>query len=238
MGELHLEVLRNKLVRDMGVAVRVGRPRVAYKETITACAEAEGRFIRQTGGRGQYGVVRLRVAPHLPEKAEEPIAFVNDVKRNEIPGEYIPAVIQGVRDTATSGPLAGYPMANILVTLLTGKHHPVDSSEVAFAHAGALAFRAAVEKAAPLFLEPIMHLEVMTPEAYLGSVTGELTARRGEITRMEHRGNYRKLTARAPLAAMFGYATVLRSLTQGRGAYTMEPLAYATVPEEIAEKLI
>ncbi len=238
MGELHLEVLRNKLVNDLGVHVRVGTPRVAYKETIAAQAEAEGRFIRQTGGRGQYGVVQLRVEPHVPPAGEEPIVFVNEIRGGEIPGQYIPAVIEGCRDAAASGPLAGYPLTNIRVTLLGGKHHPVDSSEVAFERAGALGFGAAVERASPVFLEPIMLLEVSTPEAYLGAVAGDLKARRAEITRMEHRGSYRKLTAQAPLASMFGYSTVLRSLTQGRGNYSMEPLRYAAVPTEVAAKLV
>ncbi|MHC4716278.1 MAG: elongation factor G, partial [Planctomycetota bacterium] len=237
MGELHLEVLHNKLTRDMGLGVRVGRPRVAYKETVSAVGESEGRFIKQFGGRGQYGVVLLRVEPWTPEKGGEPIAFFNQVKQGAIPAPYIPAVEQGVRDAATSGPLGGYPMINLAVTLLDGGHHPVDSSEVAFGRAGAMAFRAAVEAASPIFLEPIMRLEVVAPESYLGSVTGDLNARRAEITQMEHRGEYRKLTVEAPLASLFGYSTVLRSLTQGRGSYAMEPLRYGVVPSEVAARL-
>ena len=237
MGELHLEVLRNKLVRDMNVPVRVGKPRVAYRETITAAAEAEGRFIRQTGGRGQYGVVTLRVEPYRPAKGEGGLAFVSEVRQGAVPSEYIPAVEQGVRDAATSGPLGGYPLVNIKVALLDGKHHPVDSSELAFEQAGALAFTEAVGKAAPVYLEPIMRLEVMTPEAYIGGVSGDLNARRAEISEMEDRGLYRKLTARVPLASMFGYSTSLRSLTQGRGTYSMEPHSYAIVPQEVAAKL-
>ena len=237
MGELHLEVLHNKLVRDMGLSVRVGRPRVAYKETVTAVGEAEGRFIRQFGGRGQYAVVNLRVEPYSPPEGGEPIVFASQVRQGVVPTEFIPAVEEGVRDAATSGPLAGYPMVNVAVTLLDGKHHPVDSSEMAFARAGAIAFVAAVERASPVFLEPIMLLEVITPEPYIGAVTGDLNARRAEILRMETRGGYRKLTAEVPLASMFGYATVLRSLTQGRGSYTMEPLRYGVVPAEIAVKL-
>ena len=237
MGELHLEVLRNKLVRDMGVSVKVGTPRVAYKETITTSAEAEGRFIRQTGGRGQYGVVVLRVEPGSPAKAGEPIVFSNAIRGGAIPSEYVPAVEEGVRDAATSGPLAGYPLANIHVTLLDGKHHPVDSSPIAFAQAGSLAFRAAVDQAVPVFLEPVMHLEVVTPEAYVGSVTGDLNARRAEITGLDQRGNYRKLTANVPLAMVFGYTTALRSLTQGRGTSTLEPLSYEIVPAEVARSL-
>ncbi len=237
MGELHLEVLRNKLIRDMGVLVKVGTPRVAYKETISAVAEAEGRFIRQTGGRGQFGVVLLRVQPKPTGEGAEPITFTSAVRQGAIPGEFIPAVEEGVRDAATSGPLAGYPMTGIHVTLLDGKHHPVDSSTVSFAQAGALAFRAAVDQAQPVFLEPIMRLEVIMPEAYLGGVTGDLNARRAEITGMEHRGSFRKLTAKVPLAQMFGYTTVLRSLTQGRGSCTLEPLTYDVVPAEVAKAL-
>ncbi len=237
MGELHLDVVRNKLMREMGLSVRVGRPRVAYKETITVEAEAEGRFIRQTGGHGQYGVVLLRVEPNPAAKTGEPIVFVNAVRQGMIPSEYIPSVADGVRDAATSGPLAGYPMTNIRVTLLSGKHHPVDSSEIAFSQAGALAFRAAVAKGHPVFLEPIMRLEVVTPEAYVGSITGDLNARRADITDLEDQGACRKLTARVPLACMFGYTTVLRSLTQGRGTCAMEPLTYAVVPEEAARGL-
>ncbi|OPX24111.1 MAG: translation elongation factor G [Planctomycetales bacterium 4484_123] len=236
MGELHLEVLHHKL-RDMGLAVRVGRPRVAYRETITAVGEAEGRFIRQFGGRGQYAVVSLRVEPFTPTEGGESIVFASQVRQGAVPTEFIPAVEEGVRDAATSGPLAGYPLVDIAVTLLDGKHHPVDSSEMAFARAGAVAFVAAVERASPVFLEPIMLLEVVTPESYLGAVTGDLNARRAEILRMDARGGYRKLTAEVPLASMFGYATVLRSLTQGRGSYSMEPLRYGVVPAEIAAKL-
>jgi len=237
MGELHLEVLAHKLVRDMGVSVKVGTPRVAYKETIAASAEAEGRFIRQTGGRGQYGVVLLRVEPHSSAKGPEPVQFISEIRGGAIPPEYIPAVEEGVRDAATSGPLAGYPMTNVKVTLLDGKHHPVDSSPVAFARAGAMAFEAAVEKASPVFLEPIMRLEVVVPESHLGAVTADLNARRAEITALEHRGRFCKIAARVPLQSMFGYTTVLRSLTQGRGSSSLEPLTYAVVPTEVAKKL-
>ncbi len=242
MGELHLEIIRNKLVRDMGVPVRVGKPRVAYRETITVAAESEGRFIRQTGGRGQYGVVVLRVEP-TPADAEDKsedkgkIIVVDKIKGGAIPKEYISSVREGVIDEATGGPLAGYPMTDVTVTLLDGKHHPVDSSELAFARAGAMAFSEAVKNASPVFLEPIMRLEVMVPEIHLGAVTGDLNARRSEIAAMERRENYCKLIARAPLSEMFGYATILRSLTQGRGTYAMEPVSYKIVPAEVASKL-
>jgi elongation factor G len=238
MGELHLEIVRNKLVRDMGLDVRVGRPSVAYKETVRAVAEAEGRFIRQTGGRGQYAVVVLRIEPHLPQEGEESLAFEDAAKGGVIPREFIPSVEQGVRDAATCGPLAGYPMLNIKVTLIAGKHHPVDSSDLAFQHAAAIAFNEAAEKASPVFLEPIMWLQVTTPEDYIGAVTGDLNARRAEIKEMEHRGHYRVLKAMTPLAEMFGYSTQLRSLTQGRGTSTMEPHSYVAAPAHVAELLL
>jgi len=238
MGELHLEIIHHKLIRDLGLDVRVGRPSVAYKETIRHQAEAEGRFIRQTGGRGQYGVVRLHIEPYHPQAGEDTIAFEDRTKGGVIPREFIPAVQQGVRDAATSGPLAGYPMLNIRAVLLDGKHHPVDSSTVAFQQAGALAFNEAVDKAIPVFLEPIMCLQVTVPEPYLGAVTGDLNGRRVEIREMAQRGDYRVLLADAPLAEMFGYATQLRSLTQGRGTSTMEPHTYAPVPAHVAEGIL
>ncbi|MGC9453572.1 MAG: elongation factor G [Phycisphaerae bacterium] len=238
MGELHLEVIRNRLVRDMGLEVRVGRPSVAYKETIRSTAEARGSFIRQTGGRGQYGVVELRVEPFTPEEDGEPFVFEDKTKGGVIPREFIPAVEEGARAAASAGPLAGYPLLNIKVTLLDGKHHPVDSSEVAFQQAGSIAFTEAVSKASPVFLEPIMRLQVMTPEDYLGAVTADLQARRAEIKQMEQRGNQRVLTAEVPLAEMFGYSTQLRSVSQGRATSTMEPLRYAPAPDQVAEKIL
>ena len=238
MGELHLEIVRNKLVRDMGVDVRVGRPKVAYKETILASAQAEGRFIRQTGGRGQFGVVVLLVEPFEPTPGEDPILFEDATKGGVVPREYIPSVAQGVRDAASSGPLAGYPMLNIRVKLLDGKHHPVDSSDIAFQQAGALGFNAAVEKANPVFLEPMMRLQVTTPQEYIGAVTGDLNGRRAEIREMEQRGRYRVLTAEVPLAEMFGYTTQLRSLTQGRATSTMEPHSYAPAPAQVSAEIL
>jgi len=237
MGELHLEIVRNKLVRDMGVDVHVGRPKVAYKETIAGVGEAEGRFIRQSGGRGQYGVAVLRVEPHAPLSGEETIIFEDATKGGTVPREYIPSVEEGARDAASSGSLAGYPMLNIKVTLLDGKYHPVDSSDIAFRQAGAIAFNEACRKASPVFLEPIMHVQVTTPEEYLGAVTGDLNSRRAEIRRMDLKGKYRVLSAEVPLAEMFGYTTQLRSLTQGRATSTMEPHSYAIVPSHVAEEL-
>ena len=238
MGELHLEIIKNRLTRDMGVDVHVGKPKVSYKETITAAATAEGRFIRQTGGRGQFGVVEIRLEPFHPADGEEPIAFEDSSKGGTIPREFIASVEQGVRDAASSGPLAGYPMQNVKVTLLDGKYHPVDSSDLAFQQAGAIAFNEAAGKATPVFLEPIMRLQVTTPEEYLGSVTGDLNARRAEIKEMEQRGKYRVLQAQVPLAEMFGYSTQLRSLSQGRATYTMEPHAYGQAPPSVAEQIM
>lgn len=238
MGELHLEVIRNRLVRDMGLEVRVGRPSVAYKETIRSAAEARGSFVRQTGGRGQYGVVELRVEPFIPGEDEEPFIFEDKTKGGVIPREFIKPVEEGTRAAATAGPLAGYPMLNIKVTLLDGKHHPVDSSEVAFQQAGSMAFCEAVSKASPVFLEPIMRLQVMTPEEYLGAITGDLQSRRAEIKQMDHRGNQRLLLAEVPLAEMFGYSTQLRSMSQGRATSTMEPLRYAPAPAQVCEKIL
>jgi len=238
MGELHLEIVRNKLVRDLKLEVRIGRPNVAYKETIRHEAEAEGRFICQTGGRGQYGVVLLRVESYSPAPGDEPIDFVDEIRGGAIPREYVASVAQGVRDAAGSGPLAGYPMFNLRVTLLDGKQHPVDSSDLAFQQAGAMAFNEAVQKADPIFLEPVMLLAVTIPEEYVGVVTGDLNSRRADIKEMEHRGRYRVLSAEVPLAEMFGYSTQLRSLTQGRATSTMEPHSYAPVPAHVAEGIL
>jgi len=238
MGELHLEIIRNKLVRDLGLDVRVGRPRVAYKETICGAARAEGRFIRQTGGRGQYGVVELEVEPFTPQPGEEIISFEDGTKGGVVPREYIPAVRQGVLNAASAGPLAGYPMQNIKVVLVDGKHHPVDSSEIAFEQAGALAFREAVSRADPVFLEPIMRVQVTTPEDYLGAITGDLNARRGEIRGMDQRGRFRVLEAAVPLSEMFGYATQLRSLSQGRATSTAAPLSYLVAPTQVVEAIL
>ncbi len=238
MGELHLEIIRNKLIRDLSVDVRVGRPSVAYKETVLGQAQAEGRFIHQTGGRGMFAVVTLRVEACKPATGQPPITFEDATHGGVIPREFVASVEQGVRDAAGSGPLAGYPMLNVKATLLDGKHHPVDSNDIAFQHAAALGFNQAVKDATPVFLEPIMRLAVSTPEEFLGAVTGDLQARRAEIHQMETRGRYRVLLAEVPLAEMFGYSTQLRSLTQGRGTYTLEPAAYAPAPAQVAEQIL
>jgi len=238
MGELHLEVIKHKMVRDLGLEIRVGKPRVSYKETILGSARAEGQFIRQIGGRGQYAVVTLRVEAFTPAGEEDPIVFIDETKGGVIPAHYIPFIREGVMDASTSGFLAGYPMLNVKVTLLDGKEHPVDSSELAFEQAGAMAFNAAIEQATPVFLEPIMKLTVTTPDDYFGAITGDLAARRAIITNQEMRGKYRVLTAEVPLGEMFGYTTQVRSLSQGRASATMEPHSYAPAPAQVAEHLL
>ncbi|MFP4353681.1 MAG: elongation factor G [Phycisphaerae bacterium] len=238
MGELHLEILKNKLVRELGLDVRVGKPRVSYRETVKQLGQAEARFIRQTGGRGQFAIVELSVEPHTPEEGAPSIVFEDKTTGGVIPKEYVRAVEEGVRGAATSGPLAGYPMLNLKITLLDGQTHPDDSSDIAFEQAGIMAFNDAVAKAGPVLLEPIMRLQVTTPEEYLGAVNGDLNARRAEIRKMDTRGDYRVMVALAPLAEMFGYTTQLRSLTQGRGSSTMEPSRYAEAPAQVSEKIL
>jgi elongation factor G len=238
MGELHLEILHNKLRRDMGVDVKVGKPRVAYKETVCIAGEAEGRFVRQIGGRGQFGVVSLRVEPYKAAAGTPTVVFEVGKIGEAIPKQYLPSIEEGVRDAAQSGQLAGYPMENIKITLIGGEHHPVDSSEMAFLQAASMAFELAVIKAEPAFMEPIMLLQVVSPEEFLGAVTGDLNARRAEIINMSARHTNRVIDAHVPLAEMFGYSTVLRSLTQGRATSTLEPSHYAIVPKNVAEGLL
>ncbi|HHH76319.1 MAG TPA: elongation factor G, partial [Phycisphaerae bacterium] len=238
MGELHLEIIKHRLIRDLGLDVRVGMPRVAYKETVLGSAEAEGVFVRQTGGRGQYAKVVLRVETYTPEDGEDNFLFVDDTRGGSVPREYIKSVEAGARAAASSGPLAGYPMLNVKVSLLDGKHHPVDSSDLAFEQAGVIGFVAAAKKAKPVFLEPIMKLQVTTPDSYLGAITGDLNARRASICEMSQRGHFHVVTAEAPLAEMFGYATQLRSASQGRGSSSMEPHSYAPAPSHVAEKIL
>ena len=238
MGELHLEILHNKLSRDVGVDVKVGKPRVAYKETVCSVGQAEGRFARQIGGRGQYGVVVLRVEPFTPQAGQDPVRFVNALTGEAVPKQFVPAIEEGVRDATTSGHLAGYPMENLKVTLIGGDHHPVDSSEIAFLQAGAMAFSAAVAKAEPVFMEPIMALRVVCPEEFLGAVSGDLSARRADILDVTVRRSMRVIDAKVPLAEAFGYTTALRSMSQGRATSTLEPSHYAVVPRHVAEGLL
>jgi elongation factor G len=238
MGELHLEVVVHKLTREQGLDVRVGRPKVSYKETILGSADAEGRFDRELGGRGQFAVVRLKVESIQPGPDEQAIQFVNQADEDDVPKQFAADVEEGVRDAATSGPQAGYPMLNVRITLTGGQSHPVDSTDVAFRQAASLAFDQAVANAKPVFLEPLMKLQVSTPDEYLGAVTGDLNSRRAEIREIEQRGHFRILYALAPLAEMFGYTTALRSLTQGRATSTMEPHTYAPAPTQVAEEIM
>ncbi|HEV3027884.1 MAG TPA: elongation factor G, partial [Planctomycetota bacterium] len=235
MGELHLEIITDRLLREFKVEVNVGRPQVAYRETIRKAAEAEGRYIRQTGGRGQYGHVFLEVGP-LPRGTG--IEFVNKITGGAIPREFIPPVEAGIREAAEGGVLAGYPIVDVRATLTDGSFHEVDSSEMAFKIAGSMAFKAAVEKGRLVLLEPVMKVEVVTPDQYMGDVIGDLNSRRGRISTMEQRGALRIIEAEVPLAEMSGYATALRSNTQGRGTYTMEFAHYEEVPNNIAETLV
>ncbi|HXF51654.1 MAG TPA: elongation factor G [Dehalococcoidia bacterium] len=234
MGELHLEIITDRLRREFRVQANVGKPEVAFKETITRPASAEGRFIRQTGGRGQYGVVRLEVAPNERGKGVE---IIDRVVGGEIPREFIPAAMQGVRDALEVGPLAGYPVLDVIVTITGGDSHPVDSSELAFRTAGAMATRDALERAEPVLLEPIMRVEISTPEEFFGDVLGDLNGRRGHVIGVETRGSLHIVRALVPLAETFGYATDLRSLSQGRATYSMEFDHYEEVPRALAEKL-
>jgi len=235
MGELHLEIIVDRLMREFGVSVNVGKPMVAYRETITQAARAEGKFVRQSGGRGQYGHVILEVEPSSPG---EKFQFVDAIKGGTIPREYIPAVEKGVREAAESGVLAGYPVVDVKVTLRDGSFHEVDSSELAFKIAGSMGFKDGVRRAKPVLLEPIMSVEVVVPEQFIGEVTGDLSSRRGKITNLEARNGLQVLEAKVPLAEMFGYATQLRSSTQGRATYTMQVSHYERVPAGIAEEAI
>ncbi len=235
MGELHLEIIVDRMLREFKVEANVGKPQVAYRETITRAVESEGRYIRQTGGRGQYGHCWLRVHPQAPGQG---FAFENAVVGGAVPKEYVPAVQKGVEEAMQGGVLAGYPMVDLKVELFDGSYHDVDSSEMAFKIAGSMGFKAAAEKAGPVLLEPIMNVEVVTPESFMGDVIGDLNARRGKIQGMTQRGAAHVIGAQVPLAEMFGYATDLRSRTQGRATYTMQFGHYAQVPHSIAETIV
>ena len=235
MGELHLDVLVDRMRREFNVQANVGKPQVAYRETVRKTSEAESKYIRQTGGRGQYGHVIITLEPLPPAKGFE---FVNKIVGGVIPREYIPAVEKGIREALTSGVLAGYPVVDVRVTLTDGSFHEVDSSEMAFKIAGSMAFKDACKKANPVILEPIMKTEVMVPEDYMGDVIGDLNSRRGKIISMEPVNKIEHIKANVPLSEMFGYSTTLRSLTQGRGNYSMEPSHYEEVPKQIADKIL
>ena len=240
MGELHLEVLEHKLVKDMKVNVRVGKPRVAYKEAITHTARAEAKFVRQTGGHGQYGHVVLEIEPLKTEDGHwvSDMAFVPDVASGSVPKEYFPAVEQGAAETLGSGILAGYPVVGVKVTLLDGSFHAVDSSELAFEQATALAMDKALKDAGAILLEPVMRVQIITPEASFGAVQANLLGRRGTITDCHMHGDMRVVDAAVPLVEMFGYSSQIRSLTAGRGTFTMEPSTYEKVPEQVAKQMI
>ncbi len=235
MGELHLEIIVDRLLREFKVEANVGKPEVAYRETIRRTAEAEAKYIKQTGGRGQYGHVVLAVEPSEPGAGFE---FINKIVGGAIPKEYIPAVEKGVRERMETGVLAGYPMRDIRVTLLDGSYHEVDSSEMAFKIAASMAFQDACKKADPVLLEPIMKVEVLVPQEYMGDVIGNLNGRRGKIQGMKVRAGSQAIEAAVPLSEMFGYATDLRSRTQGRATYSMEFDRYEQVPKQIAEAII
>ncbi|AQT69855.1 Vegetative protein 19 [Anaerohalosphaera lusitana] len=240
MGELHLEILRNKLVRDMKVNVRVGTPKVAYKEAISQSAGGEGKFVKQTGGRGQYGHAVIEIEPEADEDGHytNENTVENAIVGGAIPKEYINPTSKGIMDGLTAGPLAGFPVVGVKATILDGSSHSVDSSEMAFEQAGSMAVRDAMSKAKPILLEPIMKVQVVAPESDYGSVQGSLIAKRAMITDTHVHGNMRVLDAKVPLAEMFGYAGEIRSMTGGRGSFTMEPLAYERVPEQISEKIL
>ena len=235
MGELHLEVIVDRLLREFKVEANVGKPQVAYRETIREAVKQEGKFIRQSGGRGQYGHVWLEIEPNEPGAGFE---FINKIVGGVVPKEYIPAVEAGVKEAMESGVLAGYPVVDVKVTLFDGSYHEVDSSEMAFKIAASMGFKEAARKAKPVLLEPIMKVEVVTPEDFMGDVVGDLNSRRGRIEGMERRANAQVVRALVPLASMFGYATDLRSATQGRAVYTMHFSHYEEVPANIAQELV
>jgi len=248
MGELHLDILVDRMKREFSVEANVGKPQVAYRETITGESEAETKYIKQTGGRGQYGHVKIKVKPvdkkidvgDLPKntKRSENLEFVNNIKGGVIPQEYIPAVEKGIKEAMAKGVVAGYPMVDISVDLYDGSYHDVDSSEIAFKIAASMAFQDASKKARPVILEPMMKVEVVTPEKFMGDVTGNLSSKRGQVEGMEDRGMNKAIKAIVPLSEMFGYTTILRSMTEGRASSTMEFSHYAIVPQNVADEII
>ena len=234
MGELHLEIIVDRLLREFKVEANIGKPQVAYKETIRSTADVDRKYARQSGGKGQYGHVKIKIEPN-PTKGYE---FVNAIVGGAIPKEYIPAVDQGIQGAMLSGVLAGYNVVDVKVTLYDGSYHEVDSSEMAFKIAGSMAFKEAMQKASPVLLEPIMKVTVIVPEEYMGDVIGDLSSRRGMIQGMEAENGAQRINAHVPLSEMFGYATDMRSKTQGRGQYVMEPSHYAEVPKSVSEAII
>src|ERR1700691_6180137 len=235
MGELHLEIIVDRMMREYKVEANVGKPQVAYRETIRKHSEAEGKYIRQTGGRGQYGHAKIYLDPNEPGKGYE---FINDIVGGTVPKEYIKPIDQGMQEAMEGGVLAGYPMVDIKATLFDGSYHDVDSNEMAFKIAGSMAFKEAARKASPVILEPVMAVEVVTPEDYAGAIMGDLSSRRGRIEGMEHRAGSQVIKAIVPLAEMFGYATHMRSSTQGRAEYSMHFARYEEAPRHVAEEII
>jgi elongation factor G len=235
MGELHLEIIVDRMLREFKVEANVGKPQVAYRETITKKVEVEGKYIKQTGGRGQYGHVWLTVEP---QEAGKGYAFENDIVGGTVPKEYIPAVEKGLKEALETGVLAGYPVVDIKVVLFDGSYHEVDSSEIAFKIAASMAFKDGCKKANPILLEPIMDVEVVTPEQFMGDVIGDLNSRRGKILGMETRGGFQVVSSKVPLANMFGYSTDIRSKTQGRATFTMQFSHYEQVPNSIADEVV
>ena len=235
MGELHLEIIVDRLKREFNVEASVGRPQVAYKETLTRAAEGEGRYIKQTGGRGQYGHAKIRMIPRKPGEGYE---FENEIVGGSIPKEFIKPIDQGIREAMTTGVLAGYPVDDVAVELYDGSFHDVDSSEMAFKIAGSMAFQDAAKKAKPVLLEPMMRVEVVVPKEHLGNVMGDLSSRRGQIQSQEDRGGTQIINARVPLSEMFGYATDLRSSTQGRATYSMHFDRYEPAPGNVSEEVV
>jgi elongation factor G len=234
MGELHLEIIVDRLVREFNVGANVGKPQVAYKETITQEAEGDGRYIRQTGGRGQYGHAKIRMRP----TTEADYIFNNKIIGGSIPKEFIKPIDQGIKEALETGPLAGFPCTGVEVDLYDGSYHDVDSSEIAFKIAGSMAFQDACKRARPVLMEPIMAVEVVTPEEYMGEIIGDITSRRGRVQSMEGRGNAQVITCKVPLSEMFGYATDLRSLSQGRANYSMQFAAYEQAPKSVSEEVV
>ncbi|HEX6903453.1 MAG TPA: elongation factor G [Thermoanaerobaculia bacterium] len=234
MGELHLEIITDRLVREFNVGANVGKPQVAYKETITVEAEGEGRYVRQTGGRGQFGHAKIRMRP----TSEADYIFNNKIVGGVIPKEFIKPIDQGIKEALETGPLAGFPCTGVEVDLYDGSYHDVDSSEIAFKIAGSMAFQDACKRARPVLMEPIMAVEVVTPEEYMGEIIGDVTSRRGRIQSMEARGNAQVIAARVPLSEMFGYATDLRSLSQGRANYSMQFASYEQAPKNVSEEVV
>ena len=235
MGELHLEIIVDRMLREFRVDANVGKPQVAYRETITTKAHGTGRFVRQSGGRGQYGHVWLKLEPNEQGKGYE---FVNGIVGGSVPREYIPAVDKGIKEAVETGVVAGYPVVDVKVTLFDGSYHDVDSNEMAFKIAGSMGFKEGFRRAKPVLLEPIMKVEVVTPEDYSGDVIGDLNRRRGQITGMDDSLSGKVITADVPLSEMFGYATTVRSMSQGRATFTMEFSKYVEVPSHIAEGII